>query len=87
MKMEKHIFSYKNDGREVITLVIEPWLMIYEIKPLSTIVFTYTSNVKNVDIIGFKDNLVNVYFDFERIRVVLDDRDITRQYPIPMLNE
>ncbi|MDQ9021754.1 hypothetical protein RFI02_11605 [Acinetobacter sichuanensis] len=85
--MEKHIFSYKNDGREVITLVIEPWLMIYEIKPLSTIVFTYTSNVKNVDIIGFKDNLVNVYFDFERIRVVLDDRDITRQYPIPMLNE
>lgn len=85
--MEKHIFSYKNDGREVITLVIEPWLMIYEIKPLSTIVFTYTSNVKNVDIIGFKDNLVNIYFDFERIRVVLDDRDITRQYPIPMLNE
>ena len=85
--MEKHIFSYKNDGREVITLVIEPWLMIYKIKPLSTIVFTYTSNVKNVDIIGFKDNLVNVYFDFERIRVVLDDRDITRQYPIPMLNE
>ncbi|WP_109440254.1 hypothetical protein [Acinetobacter haemolyticus] len=84
--MKKHIFSYKNNSNEVVNLIIEPWVMIYEIKPLSTIVFTYTSNENTLEVVGFKDSSINIYFEFEEIKVVLDEKDITSQYPIKKLN-
>ncbi len=52
--MEKHIFSYKNNGSQVVNVIIEPWIMVYEIKPLSTIVFTYTSNEKKLKLLASK---------------------------------
>ncbi|MCU4581554.1 hypothetical protein KTJ32_11200 [Acinetobacter gyllenbergii] len=85
--MEKHIFSYKNDSKEIVTLVIEPWLLTYEVTPLSIIVFTYTSNEKTIEITGADKNSINIYFDFEQIKVVLNDQDITSLYPLNRLNE
>lgn len=66
-------------------LVIEPWILIYDIPPKSTIKFYYSGLNKMVDISGFKDNYINVYFDFDEIRVELDGVDITNQYPLNKL--
>lgn len=85
--MKNHLFLYKNDSKELINVIIEPWIMIYQIKPLSTIVFTYTSNENKVEVIGFKENSINIYFDFEEIKVVLDGKDITSDYPVKKLND
>ena len=85
--MRKFIFSYKNDSNELVNLIIEPWIMVYEIKPFSTIIFTYTSIENKVEIVGFKDNSINIYFDFEEIKVILDGEDITSQYPLNKLSE
>lgn len=85
--MKKNIFSYKNDSKKLVNLIIEPWIMIYQIEPLSTIIFTYTSNENKLEVVGFKDNSINIYFDFEDIKVVLDGKDITSEYPLKKLDD
>lgn len=85
--MEKHIFSYKNHSKETINIIVEPWLLIFEIRPLSIIVFTYTSNERKLEITGSSDNSINIYFDFDQIQVVLDDKDITSLYPLNKIKD
>ena len=83
--MEYNVFSYTNNSKSNIVLVIEPWILIYDIPSKSTIKFCYSSSSKLVEISGFKDNYLNVYFDFDRIRVELDEVDITNLYPLDKL--
>lgn len=83
--MECNIFAYTNNLKDHITLVIEPLVLIYNIPPKSTIKFYYSSSNKLVEISGFKDNSLNVYFDFDKIRVELDGIDVTNHYPFDQL--
>ncbi|ENU59650.1 hypothetical protein F981_01748 [Acinetobacter guillouiae CIP 63.46] len=83
--MEYNVFSYTNNSKSNVVLVIEPWILIYDIPSKSTIKFYYSSSSKLVEISGFKDNYLNVYFDFYRIKVELDEVDITNLYPLDKL--
>lgn len=56
-----------------------------DIPSKSTIKFCYSSSSKLVEMSGFKDNYLNVYFDFDKIRVELDEIDITNYYPLDKL--
>ncbi|KAB0627768.1 hypothetical protein F7P82_07880 [Acinetobacter guillouiae] len=85
MIMEYNVFSYTNNSKSNVVLVIEPWILIYDIPSKSTIKFYYSSSSKLVEISGFKDNYLNVYFDFYRIKVELDEVDITNLYPLDKL--
>lgn len=80
--MKECQFSYTNNGKELVVLAIEPWLLIFEVPPLSTIVFDYNCSETNMAVIGFKNNSFNIYFDFEEMNVFLDGKDITSMYPI-----
>lgn len=83
--MEYNVFSYTENSKSNIVLVIEPWILIYNMPSKSTIKFYYSSSSKLIEISGFKDNYLNVYFDFDKIRVELDEIDITNQYPLDKL--
>lgn len=85
--MEYNVFSYTNNSNSNIVLVIEPWVLIYDIPANSRIKFYYIGSSTSVEISGFKDNYLNVYFDFDKIRVELDGIDITNQYPLNKLLE
>ena len=43
--MEYNVFSYTNNSKSNIVLVIEPWILIYDIPSKSTIKFYYSSQV------------------------------------------